>query len=154
VPPSKVTTTTATTAPSKPLNGPTAPHRSLTASERRFVSTADAVCRRLDAELKPVIPKGLEVKEIASLAPRGARLERAATTELARLVPPAGLSRDWRKIMSYREMLESDLANAGSAAKSGNVPAVAFALNSKLTPHRLLLAVATRDGFGYCKTVE
>lgn len=112
---------------------------------------ADAICRRLDAELVANLPKSVNARVIASVSPRNAVLEQKAVSELAKLEPPKGSEQAWQQVISYRRMLAQALSELARAAKAGDQAAIKRLGQYKQTVRNKLLAAGERVGFSSCQ---
>jgi hypothetical protein len=120
----------------------------------QLVTSADAICKRLNAELALDEPKSLSTREVARYAPQRAAEERAAVAKLSRLTPPPAGAHEWAQILSYRRTLAAELALLGRAAQTKNIKAMNTLANTKKRVHEELLAVAKHAGFKYCQQVR
>ena len=118
-------------------------------SKRQFVAQADAICRRVNAELADSRVKGERPAELAALIVRNEAIERKAAGELARLTPPPGLASDWARLLGYRRSLATQLGEFAAAVRSGKrqFPALAKA---KERLHADLLETAVHVGLKDC----
>jgi hypothetical protein len=124
-----------------------------TLSKTQLIAKADTICKRLDKEIADASPVGLEPRKIAAVAPPHVAAERVALKELGMLKAPAAMAGDWRQIIAYRRTLAAELAKLGSAARAGDLTTIIALAGSKLHEHKLLSALATRDGFKDCSKV-
>jgi hypothetical protein len=120
-------------------------------STTSLVARADAICRRLNAELVANLPKSVSPQAVASVTPRNAALEQRAVSELARLQPPQSSAQKWREIISYRGMLATALTDLARAAKAGNRASMARLSQYKQRVRRKLLVTGERGGFSSCQ---
>lgn len=115
-----------------------------------FAAQAEAICRRLTSEFNSHPPKNSSVAEIARVSPGRAVKERQAVEELRRLDAHTSDQVDWRKLLSYRDTLASELAAVGAAAQDHDSEAVQQLASSKLKVHKLLRAAAARIKLSSC----
>lgn len=119
----------------------------------QLIARADAICRRLNAQIKANKQSSLRLNEIARFAPRNAALEATALKELSKLTPPASIARDWHQVIAYRRTLMEELVKLGRYAKANNARAIHKLAASKKRVHQKLLATATRNGFKDCPQI-
>jgi hypothetical protein len=131
--------------------GGSTPASSLSSSA--FIARADAICRRLNAEIAKAKSKNTSLSEIARVAPSNAALEQAAVGELAGLTPPASIAREWRQIVAYRRTLAAELLTLGKDAKAKDSAGVQALAESKKSVHKKLSALGTKAGFKDCPQV-
>ena len=118
-----------------------------------FIARADAICKRLNAEIAKVKPKSRSLPEIARVAPIHAAVEQAAVSELSQLTPPASIAREWQQLVSYRRALATELAKLGRDAKTMSSASIRALTASKLRVHKQLLAAGAQAGFKDCPQV-
>ncbi|HEY2142002.1 MAG TPA: hypothetical protein VGG98_08080 [Solirubrobacteraceae bacterium] len=118
-----------------------------------MIARADAICRRLNAELAASKPASQGVHEIARVAPRRAALEQAAVSELSKLMPPAKIAREWQRVVAYRRTLAQELVKAAQFARANDIAAIRSLATSKARGHKELNAIAIRAGFTDCARI-
>lgn len=152
----------AVTAPSSTpgrATTPAAPTIPKDAQTARFVSTAEAICKRLNARLKNAnakLPKKtgqLTISEIIKGAPGNALMEAETLTQLRRLRPPPALAASWREVIKVRLELEKEVARLGPTAKGGGEKAVKQLGVLKEEAHKQLREVAARASLNECGQV-
>jgi hypothetical protein len=121
--------------------------------ESQFIARADAICGRFNTEVASARPAVVNAHEIIRLVPRNAALERETISELGRLIPPAGLERDWRQMIQYRRISAEDLVRLVRAERAGDSRAVSALIGEKRSVHRQLFASAGHAGFNQCSRV-
>lgn len=125
----------------------------------RFVSSAEAICKLLNVELKNANAKlsaksgKLPVSAIVKGAPGNALLENETQTRLSRLRPPPSLAATWREMLELRGKLAKYLAHLSATAKAGNESALGRLQVAKKEAHQKLGEVAARASFKECGTV-
>jgi len=124
-----------------------------TTSTSPVIVRADAICRRLNAELAAEPPKSVSTQEIERLSPRNAALEQGAVARLAKLHPPAALEGEWLRVLAYRHRLADALDELAQAAKAGDEASIHKLGESKERLRKELLEVGRRVGFTYCQEV-
>jgi hypothetical protein len=141
---SSTTASNSTTAP----NGAVSTARSASPQTKVLIVDADAICQRLNSRV--VASHVTSSQEIASGASRNAVLEQAALVELAKLVPPASITRQWQQILAYRRTLALQLTTLARFERSNDAKAANALITSKLRVHRQLRVAATRLGMTAC----
>jgi hypothetical protein len=116
----------------------------------RFIAAADALCLRLNAAIADPAGTVLNNSNLARLAPRHAVLEKKTVGELSSLSPPASMASDWPKLLAYRRTLARELAELGTAARTGDTAAIKRLAVSKGRVHQKLAKLAARVGFTSC----
>ncbi len=145
---SSQTTASATTP------GSTASATSSSPEDAGLITKAEAICSRLNRTVtSAVVPGALDPRKIAAGAPRNAALERAAAEELSRLKAPATMAADWRKIVTYRLTLATELSELARAAQARRTVSITALAASKKRVHQQLSALAKRDGFKACARI-
>jgi hypothetical protein len=150
---------TATTAQSATNTSATAtgtksaPRSPAGAPESKFITSADAICRRVNIELAAVKTKSKGLQEIARLTPHNVALESGALAKLSKLEPPASLASDWRRMLGYRRTLADELAKLATSARREDESALKALASSKKRTHASLRELATHDGFKDCAEV-
>ncbi len=125
----------------------------------RFVSKAEAICKRLNIQLKnadarlPTKQGKLTVSAIIKGAPGNALMEAENLTDLSRLRPPAALAGTWREVLQLRRALERDIARLGPIARSNQKNAVKQLQIMKEEAHFQLSKVAARASLTECGVV-
>lgn len=122
-------------------------------SKSQLVAQADAICKRINAEIASVKAKSKSTPEILRIVPRNLALEQKAVSELSTLNPPVSLVHDWRQILGYRRTLVNQLAELVRDAKRHDASAVKALVSSKTRVHELLRQAATHSGFKDCARV-
>ena len=132
------------TAPS--THGSPAPN----SSQRLFVSQAEGICRRLNAEFAAHKPANQGLGEILRLAPGRAVAEKRVVAELSRLAPPGSMAASMREIIALRRTLASELAKLAAAAKAKDQAAINALARSKEAAHKKLSLSAGAAGITAC----
>jgi hypothetical protein len=122
-------------------------------SRSAFIARADAICKRLNAEMAKVKAKSTSLPEITRVAPVHAALEQGAVSELGQLVPPSSIAREWQQIVAYRRTLAAELVKLGKDAKAKDSAGVKALTASKRSVHKQLLAAGAQAGFKDCPQV-
>lgn len=117
----------------------------------QLIARADAICRQLNGQLASVDSAR---RNVAYVAQENATLEASATKRLDRLTAPVSLARDWRRILTYRQVLAGQLSNLARVVTGHDSRAVRALAVSKLRTHRKLHALASHDGFKDCAEVN
>jgi hypothetical protein len=115
------------------------------------IASADAICKRLNVELTAKQPKSESVQEIEAFSPRNAALEQKAVSELAKVVTPAAIEREWRHVIAYRRSLAGALLQLDRAAKAGDTAEIKKLGQTKARVRKQLLEAGKRAGFTSCQ---
>ena len=150
---SKAAAPTASTASARPPNSTHGSPKGAALTRAQLAASADAICKRVNAELTAVKAKSASVAEIVRIVPGRALSERKAVTELSKLTPPSSLAHDWQLIIGYRRTLADELTALALAAQSKDNVKIKALSASKLRAHALLLAAAKRAGLTECGRV-
>ena len=118
-----------------------------------MIGAADAICQRLNADFSVSKPVNQSIAEIVSVAPARAALERQAVAKLTELEPPPSIAAAWWKILGYRRVLATELAELGQQAKRKDVAAIQALGASKERVHHELLVAGAATGFKACSRV-
>ncbi len=113
-----------------------------------LINKADAICFTVNA--KRASTKITSSQDYARFVPPLAAREQTASAELAKLTPPASMTRDWDQIVSSAKALADSTTKLGEYAKK-----YSFKEASKLLPlmehtQQLMIATAKRNGFKDC----
>jgi hypothetical protein len=122
-------------------------------STSRFIAGADAICKRLNAELTPNTSAHLSGTELARSTLRNAALERAVLARLSKLTVPASLADGWKQLLSDRRTLVAELVMLAQSVKSNDTEKLHALAVSKFRLHQKLRETASRDGFKDCSHV-
>lgn len=128
-------------------------HASEASRKIRMIGAADAICQRLNADFSVSKPVNQSIAEIVSVAPARAALERQAVAKLTELEPPPSIAAAWWKILGYRRVLATELAELGQQAKRKDVAAIQALGASKERVHHELLVAGAATGFKACSRV-
>jgi hypothetical protein len=140
------TTTTAT-------NGATttaASGTSTSASRTVLITNANAICKRLHAQLRAFSAQKQGVEQIYAHA---ATDEQAALVKLHKLNVPAELSTDWNQVLNAMGTLAADSAKYAEDAKTKHMGAASSLSTSYGPIKRPAVAVAVHDGLTECGLV-
>jgi hypothetical protein len=118
-----------------------------------LISQADAICKRLNAQLVPSASPRLSAAKLARSSLRHAALERGALAQLRKLTPPASLAADWKQGIAFRQMLVSELVGLAQATRSNDVKQAKALIASKARVRQKLFEIAKSDGFKDCTHV-
>ena len=119
----------------------------------RFVAQADAICARYSAKIAALKPKSDTPAEVERIVPRHVALERAAIARLQKLAPPSALQSTWRRVLSARRTLASELVALLAAAKRHDTATIAKLRSEKSLAHLTLSSGAKGGGFKHCGDV-
>jgi hypothetical protein len=122
-------------------------------SRTQIISRADAICRRLNAELDTAKSKISTQADIVHIAPQRAALEQSTLVLLSKLTPPASMAHDYQQILTDRQVLIEDLTKLGQDAAANNLSAEQPVFSSSAAVVSQLAVTGQRDGFKYCKQV-
>jgi hypothetical protein len=122
-------------------------------SKSQFITQADAVCGRTNAEIRAVKAKSGSAAEVIRVVPRTLAIEQKGTAALEKLAPPASLARDWRRMLGYRRTLAIELTKLLEAARQNSGASVKPLAASKKRVHASLSKTATTNGFKDCAKV-
>jgi len=114
----------------------------------RWIAKGDAICARANA--KVVANPARSVRDFPRVLPQLALYIRAEAAELAKLVPPAGRTHDWVRIVNdvqMRSRYASELAQLVQANKATAISRQFHLLNLVTED---LLTTAQRGGFKRC----
>lgn len=134
--------TTSTTAPAG---------KSLSALQ--LAAQADAICKRLNAELVAAKDRVTSQQEMVRITSQRAAVEQNALNELSKLTPPTAIAADWQQMISDRRTLIEDLNKISVAAEGKDVAAEGSVIRSSLGLEQQLLVAAERGGFKGCGKV-
>jgi hypothetical protein len=109
-PTSRVAESAATTAAVHPTSSVADPSHGA-----GYISTAEAICERLKAEVLPDRSEGLQ--EIIRIAPQNEALEQRAVSELSKIAPPPALAREWTQFLAIRGLLARQLGTLAVTGK-------------------------------------
>jgi hypothetical protein len=139
---SSASASTASTASSAP-----------SAASAPFVAQAEAVCRRVNAEIVALDAKAGTAAEVKRVVPPTIAIERKGIAALGKLDPPASLARDWRRMLDDRRKLAVMLGGLLDAAKKNDGTSIKPLAASKKRVHVSLTKTATANGFKDCAKV-
>lgn len=118
----------------------------------QFIAGADRICRRLNTTLAHN-RASQKANNGMAITLRNAALERATVAQLRVLTPPPALAADWKQMNAYRQTLADELLKLVRDTQTADTKARQVLAVSKLRVHRLLLELASRDGFKDCAQV-
>jgi len=122
-------------------------------SRTTFAAAANAICRRLNAEIAARETNGSSLAEIVRGVPGNVARERRALSELEHLSPPRILGHEWERVVAYRLKLAEELARLVVYARRSDAAAINALAISKKTTHGLLRKTATQAGLRDCAEV-
>jgi hypothetical protein len=145
--PTTATTSSAPTTSSTPLpRGPL--------SRAELVAQADAICKRVNAEIQLQKSQSRGRQETERLAQHNLTVERTALTSLAKLHSTKSVEPGWRRVLSDRRTLEDELGELVDNLRRNDQKAInALALTKQLA-HTTLQEDATRIGLKDCAVVK
>jgi hypothetical protein len=113
---------------------------------------ADAICLRRHQELTatPLDPTTAGIAEVRVASTRRVAIEQRAADELARLTPPPGLARDWRRFLTYNRAQLQAALKLRDAARADDIDAIRSASSAPANLEFHLLAFASRVGASHC----
>jgi len=127
-------------------NVPIATGKPLTRAQ--LIAQGDAICASAKAKVKTL--GGNSNAEVINLLPQAAIYYNAEAENLSKLVPPASLSRDWKKIVDDMESVSQYTNGTARYAKEKQEKTAARLYNQGLKVREHALAIAARDGFKDC----
>jgi exosome complex RNA-binding protein Csl4 len=116
----------------------------------QLIAAGDVICARLNAQLEATHIRAN--RELAVVLPQAAAHEQAAAAELAGLVPPTTMARDWQLVVTEMRRASEDSVKLGDYVRTKNIrtgkgtPLVAE-INVAL---QRVGRTARRDGFKQC----
>jgi hypothetical protein len=123
------------------------------AASAPFVAQADAVCRRVNAEIVALDAKAGTAAEVKRVVPPTIAIEQKGIAALGKLDPPASLAGDWRRMLDDRRKLAGMLGELLDAAKKNDGTSIKPLAASKKRVHVSLTKTATANGFKDCAKV-
>ena len=141
------TTTTAATLPNVPVA--IAPGRPL--KRAQWIVKGDAIWSRLNTELEAVHVK--KVAELVRVLPQEVAYERAAVTQLAKLVPPPSKADDWRQFLGAMLQWAEGSSELAAYAKLGDTITRSPLATATGAVHKQMNQIARYDGLMACSTV-
>jgi len=115
------------------------------------VTRADAICKRLIAELRRQEPNSNA--QVAQIANRRTTIEQAALTELRKVTPPASIARDYHMLLADRQTLIEETAKLAGAIVAKDKQTAAQVFTSSGVVLNRMKDVAGRSGFKYCGVI-
>jgi len=115
-----------------------------------LIVRADAICKRLNAELDRTKNNISSQQDIVRIAPRRAAVEQTALTELGGLTPPNSMAADYQQMLATRQTLIEDIKKLGEDAATNNSGAESAVYSASTPLVHQMAAMALRDGFKYC----
>lgn len=152
---SDVNSAGATPGATTKTSGPTTSQGQSSSSDQQanLTASAEAICRRLNAQLAADKPANQSLSEIVRVTPTHVALELRNVDELSKLTAPASLAGTWQRIISYRRKLAEELGELDRAAKANDLAGIQALGASKQRVHHQLAALAGQAGFTACATV-
>jgi hypothetical protein len=114
----------------------------------RFVSRAEAICKRTNVELKKANSKlageqgKAAITSIVKGVPRDAILELEALSRLRKLRVPASAAGSWNRVLGLRATIAKYTARLGPTVASENIGAIMQLQSHKKAAHEQLTKVA------------
>jgi hypothetical protein len=128
-----------------------APPRS--AGSTPLVQAADAICRRLNAEI--LIPADArDLPKSVSVVPHNEALELRAVSELGKLTPAPALAHEWARFLARRRTLATQLGALAADVRRGDASAERALIAAKKGAHGAMRAIATRMGLSDCSRID
>jgi hypothetical protein len=118
----------------------------------QLIAQGDAICANAKAKIKTLV--GNTKAEIINLLPQGAIYYNAEAENLSKLVPPASLSRDWKKIVDDIESVSQYTNGTARYAKEKQEKTAARFYKQSLKAREQALIIAAHDGFKNCSVAR
>jgi hypothetical protein len=147
------TSTASTPTASTPTTGQATttsePGGALTREE--LIIKANVICAHANVQLAPI--SILVPKDFALLMPKVAAYNRAAATELGKLVPPASLASDWHQVIAAINKVAANSDLIAKYAASNKIAAATPVYREAAKAQAQVIAVTKRDGIKECNRI-
>lgn len=140
----------APTESAKPEPTPTESAKPLTRTD--LITRGDAICGRVN--LKRTTTPVVNGRDFARIVPEIAAYEQAAVAEMAKLIPPASMTNDWKRIVAGTQVIADDTTKVGEYAVANKLQAARPLYLSGTKIQKRILIIAKRDGFKECSHVS
>jgi hypothetical protein len=114
----------------------------------QLVAKAEPICAQANSKLNSAMAVTDQI-DVPSAAAEAATYEQQVSAELAKLIPPASMSNDWKVIVTSYKTVGNDLAKLGEAAKAKDKPNPALIIEFTNSQQRRASA-ATHEGLSEC----
>jgi hypothetical protein len=133
------TTTTVKLASGKPLTRTT------------LIGKGDAICARTNSKLSAI--SVVNRSDFSRVIPQVSIYDNVEFNELSKLVPPASLAHDWKKIINIVHLYGVYVSQIPSYAKSNNYSSAGPLVRLAGIIHKELTVLAKHDGFKQCSQI-
>lgn len=118
----------------------------------QLIAKADAVCVQLNAQLAANVVN--KANSFAVALPQAAAYEHAESVQLAKLVSPSSMAKDWHSFLAETQRWAQDTAKLGAAARAGHFNPGSPLVTLATKTHSNLVSIAKRAGFKQCSELE
>jgi hypothetical protein len=117
----------------------------------QLLAQANAICGRAKAQLSSTVVKSQQ--EYARALPQAAAYERAAVSELTKLVPPASVASDFQQVLAALQQFSANTANLSDYAQTSEIIAGNALYRNAIQAQEQLHVIAGRTIFKACALV-
>lgn len=119
-------------------------------TQRQLIARADPICARMNAKLKSTVVSTLQ--DYATKLPPLAAAQQAEAAQLAKLTPPASMTRDWSRIVHSLSAVASNMVKVARYADARNTRRFRTTVEQSTETRQRLIKTAARYGFKDCST--